>query len=95
MWELVTGGDIPYPGYTPLQAAVGVVQRGLRPTVPPLCHPVLAQVMQYCWQPDPWARPEFEQIVELLKHTDSQTETVENKGFFSKLRKSMTTSSKG
>ena len=37
----------------------------------------------------------FEQIVELLKHTDSQTETVPYKGFFSKLRKSMTTSSKG
>ena len=28
LWELVSGGDIPYSGYTPLQAAVGVVQRG-------------------------------------------------------------------
>lgn len=87
LWELVSGGDIPYPGYTPLQAAVGVVQRGLRPTIPPSCHPVIAQVMQYCWQPDPNARPEFEQIVELLKHTDSSPgEAAEAKGFFSRLR---------
>mmetsp|Transcript_2326 Transcript_2326/g.5569 ORF Transcript_2326/g.5569 Transcript_2326/m.5569 type:complete len:548 (-) Transcript_2326:431-2074(-) len=86
LWELVSGGDIPYPGYTPLQAAVGVVQRGLRPTIPPSCHPVIAQVMQYCWQPDPSARPEFEQIVELLKHTDTPGEAAEAKGFFSRLR---------
>jgi len=86
LWELVSGGDIPYSGYTPLQAAVGVVQRGLRPTIPPSCQPVIAQVMQYCWQPDPNARPEFEQVVELLKHTDAPGESVEAKGFFSRLR---------
>lgn len=86
LWELVSGGDIPYPGYTPLQAAVGVVQRGLRPTIPPSCHPVVAQVMQYCWQPDPSSRPEFEQIVELLKHTDTPVEVAEVKGFFHRLR---------
>ena len=65
---------------------MGVVQRGLRPTIPPSCHPVMAQVMQYCWQPDPNARPEFEQIVELLKHTELPADTVEAKGFFSRLR---------
>ena len=46
----------------------------------------MAQVMQYCWQPDPNARPEFEQIVELLKHTELPADTVEAKGFFSRLR---------
>ncbi|MDB9924865.1 serine/threonine-protein kinase [bacterium] len=86
LWELVSGGDIPYSGYTPLQAAVGVVQRGLRPTVPQTCHPVVAQVMQYCWQPDPNARPEFEQVVELLRHTESPVDAAENKSFFSRLR---------
>lgn len=88
LWELVSGGDIPYSGYTPLQAAVGVVQRGLRPTVPATCHPVVAQVMQYCWQPDPNARPEFEQIVELLRHTESpgDADSASTKGFFSRLR---------
>jgi serine/threonine protein kinase len=86
LWELVSGGDIPYSGYTPLQAAVGVVQRGLRPTIPATCHPVVAQVMQYCWQPDPNARPEFEQVVELLRHTESPADAAETKGFFSRLR---------
>jgi serine/threonine protein kinase len=86
LWELVSGGDIPYSGYTPLQAAVGVVQRGLRPAVPQTCHPVIAQVMQYCWQPDPNARPEFEQVVELLRHTEFPVDAAENKSFFSRLR---------
>ena len=86
LWELVSGGDIPYSGYTPLQAAVGVVQRGLRPTVPATCHPVVAQTMQYCWQPDPNARPEFEQVVELLRHTESPADAAETKGLFSRLR---------
>nr|TKR90989.1 hypothetical protein D5086_0000227950 [Populus alba] len=33
LWELLTG-KIPYEYLTPLQAAVGVVQKGLRPTIP-------------------------------------------------------------
>ena len=40
----------------------------------------MARVMQYCWQPDPRG-PEFEQIVELLKHTELPADTVEAKGF--------------
>ena len=100
LWELISGGDIPYPGYTPLQAAVGVVQRGLRPTIPPSCHPVMAQVMQYCWQSDPNVRPEFEQIVELLKHTEASGGGgggngggSEKQGFFGRLRSGMGTRS--
>ena len=39
--ELLTG-KIPYSDMTPLQAAVGVVQKGLRPPLPPNCPPPLA-----------------------------------------------------
>ncbi|EEH59003.1 uncharacterized protein MICPUCDRAFT_45380 [Micromonas pusilla CCMP1545] len=95
LWELISGGDIPYPGYTPLQAA-----RGLRPTIPPSCHPVMAQVMQYCWQSDPNVRPEFEQIVELLKHTEASGAGgggngggSEKQGFFGRLRSGLGTRS--
>ena len=83
-----------------MQAAVGVVQRGLRPTIPPSCHPVMAQVMQYCWQSDPNVRPEFEQIVELLKHTEASGGGgggngggSEKQGFFGRLRSGMGTRS--
>lgn len=86
VWELVSGGEVPYPGYTPLQAAVGVVQRGLRPTIAPSCHAVIAQVMQYCWLVDPNARPGFEQIISLLKHVDVPREQEGKHGFFDRLR---------
>lgn len=59
MWELLTA-RVPYEQMTPLQAAVGVVQKGLRPTIPPSCPEGLAAVMRDCWQKDPRERPPFE-----------------------------------
>jgi serine/threonine protein kinase len=87
VWELVSSGEVPYPGYTPLQAAVGVVQRGLRPTISPSCHPVIAQVMQYCWLADMNARPRFEQIIALLRNVETPRDQNDGKhGFFDRLR---------
>ena len=67
MWELVSGGDIPYPGYTPLQAAVGVVQRGLRPMVVEAATRCSRRSCSIAGNRILGRRPEFEQIVELLK----------------------------
>ena len=50
LWELLTG-RVPYSDMTPLQAAVGVVQQGLRPPIPTHIPPALAQV------PDPHPGP--------------------------------------
>jgi len=86
VWELVSGGEVPYPGYTPLQAAVGVVQRGLRPTISPGCNSVIAQVMQYCWLADMNARPGFEQIIALLRNIQVPQEEPGKHGFFDRLR---------
>lgn len=86
VWELVSGGEVPYPGYTPLQAAVGVVQRGLRPTISPSVHPVIAQVMQYCWNVDPTARPSMEQIMALLRSVDVPRQQEGKHGFLDRLR---------
>ena len=86
VWELVSGGEVPYPGYTPLQAAVGVVQRGLRPTISPSVHPVIAQVMQYCWNVDPTARPSIEQIIALLRNVDVPRQQEGKHGFLDRLR---------
>jgi serine/threonine protein kinase len=57
LWELVTNGAVPYAGYTPLQAAVGVVQKGLRPEIPHGCHQELANAMEMCWKHLPGDRP--------------------------------------
>ena len=86
VWELMSGGEVPYPGYTPLQAAVGVVQRGLRPTISSTCNPVVAQVMQHCWAANPTERPSFEQIIGLLKNVDCPRESDGKSGFFDRLR---------
>jgi serine/threonine protein kinase len=61
MWELLTG-LVPYSDMTPLQAAVGVVQKGLRPPIPANCPPPLADIMRLTWQRDPVVRPSFEAL---------------------------------
>lgn len=66
MWEVLTG-DVPYAGLTPLQAAVGVVQRGLRPEIPTFVPEVMAALMRKCWHEDPSERPEFSEILALLE----------------------------
>ncbi|XP_020112393.1 serine/threonine-protein kinase STY46-like isoform X2 [Ananas comosus] len=66
MWELLTG-KIPYEYLTPLQAAVGVVQKGLRPLIPKDIHPKLAHLLEECWQQDPSKRPEFTELLATLQ----------------------------
>ncbi|ERM96281.1 hypothetical protein AMTRI_Chr09g34920 [Amborella trichopoda] len=66
LWELLTG-KLPYEHLTPLQAAVGVVQKGLRPTIPKHTHPKIAELLERCWQQDPTLRPDFSEITEILQ----------------------------
>ncbi|OAY68403.1 Serine/threonine-protein kinase STY17 [Ananas comosus] len=58
---------IPYEYLTPLQAAVGVVQKGLRPLIPKDIHPKLAHLLEECWQQDPSKRPEFTELLATLQ----------------------------
>ncbi|XP_024634910.2 serine/threonine-protein kinase STY46 [Medicago truncatula] len=67
LWELLTR-KLPYEHLSPLQAAVGVVQKGLRPKIPRHCHPKLVELLQWCWQQDPSLRPSFSEILEFLLH---------------------------
>ncbi|CAI5514404.1 unnamed protein product [Closterium sp. Naga37s-1] len=65
LWELLTG-KLPYADLTPLQAAVSVVQKGLRPPIPKGTHPRLAELMARCWHTNPAERPEFSAVLRLL-----------------------------
>ncbi|WOL18603.1 serine/threonine-protein kinase STY46-like isoform X3 [Canna indica] len=65
LWELLTA-KIPYEYLTPIQAAVGVVQKGLRPTIPSNTHPKLANLLEMCWRQNPADRPEFSEILDIL-----------------------------
>ncbi|TYI56202.1 hypothetical protein E1A91_D11G193100v1 [Gossypium mustelinum] len=66
LWELLTG-ELPYGLLTPLQAAVAVVQKSLRPTIPKHAHPRLRELLERCWLQDPSQRPNFSEIIDILK----------------------------
>ncbi|XP_010548241.1 PREDICTED: serine/threonine-protein kinase STY17-like isoform X2 [Tarenaya hassleriana] len=94
LWELLTG-ELPYSYLTPLQAAVGVVQKGLRPKVPKNTHPKLAELLEKCWQQDATQRPDFSEIIEMLQQIarevgeeDRRKDKQQGGGIFSALRKS-------
>ena len=59
--------QIPYSDMTPLQAAVGVVQKGLRPAIPQNCPPALAELMVACWDASPMHRPTFRDLTPRLQ----------------------------
>ncbi|KAI4318569.1 hypothetical protein MLD38_032254 [Melastoma candidum] len=93
LWELLTG-KLPYEHLTPLQAAVGVVQKGLRPTIPKNTHPKLAELLEKCWQQDPALRPDFPEVLATLQQITKEVgcdgdERRRDKtgGFFSALRR--------
>ncbi|XP_057731678.1 serine/threonine-protein kinase STY46-like isoform X3 [Arachis stenosperma] len=67
LWELLTG-KLPYEHLSPLHAAVGVAQKGLRPEIPRHTHPMLVELIHRCWHQDPSSRPDFTEILEFLLH---------------------------
>lgn len=44
--------------------------QGLRPPIPSHSHPELADLLKRCWQRDPFFRPEFSEILELLQQLE-------------------------
>lgn len=92
LWELLTG-KLPYEYLTPLQAAVGVVQKCLRPTIPKNTHPKLAELLERCWQQDPVLRPDFSEIISILQQIAKEVGNGDDRnkdrhgGFFSALRR--------
>ncbi|KAI3499293.1 hypothetical protein L1887_35088 [Cichorium endivia] len=91
LWELLTG-KLPYEYLTPLQAAVGVVQKGLRPTIPKNTPPKLCELLERCWQQDPSLRPDFTEIIDILQEIAKEVgEDVDDrrkdKGFLSSFRR--------
>ncbi len=53
---------LPYQGLTAVQAAVGVVQHGLRPEIPRGTPPAVAELVRACWAAVPEQRPPFTAI---------------------------------
>ncbi|KAG6494814.1 hypothetical protein ZIOFF_042575 [Zingiber officinale] len=70
MWEMLTG-RVPYEEMTPIQAAFAVVDKNLRPVVPPECPAALRALIEQCWTLHPDKRPDFWQIVKVLEQFES------------------------
>ncbi|KAL1565869.1 Serine/threonine-protein kinase sty46 [Salvia divinorum] len=92
VWELLTG-KLPHEYLTPLQAAVAVVQRGVRPTIPTHTNAKLAELLERCWHKDPALRPDFSDITQILHKIltevggDRAGRKEKGPGFFSALRR--------
>ena len=97
LWEIVCEGHVPYPEHTPLQAAVAVVQKGIRPILPYNSHPIMMNAMERCWVSEPENRPRFTDLVmDFESHmlgSATKLNLMPSKSFFSRL-KSMSTSKK-
>ncbi|KAH7289458.1 hypothetical protein KP509_30G002700 [Ceratopteris richardii] len=66
LWELLTC-RLPFSEYSPVQAAIGVVMHGVRPPIPASTFPPLRCLIQKCWDQSPSNRPDFTQILEMLR----------------------------
>ncbi|XP_043932746.1 tyrosine-protein kinase FRK [Protopterus annectens] len=61
LYELVTYGKMPYPGWTNFQT-IQKIGSGYRMHQPPSCPIPLYNVMQQCWKDNPVERPTFETL---------------------------------
>lgn len=66
LWEIVTLGSTPYPGLSANDVMKKVIE-GYRLEKPEHCHRELYNIMYYCWEAEPSARPDFTDIVARLE----------------------------
>ncbi|KAM3395019.1 serine/threonine-protein kinase STY13 [Capsicum galapagoense] len=81
LWELLTG-MLPFQNMTAVQAAFAVVNKGVRPTIPNDCLPVLGEIMTRCWDGNPDNRPPFSQVVSMLEAAETEILTTVRKARF-------------
>nr|PNR58288.1 hypothetical protein PHYPA_005283 [Physcomitrium patens] len=71
-YEVLTG-LLPFEseGLLPTQEGYDLVIRGLRPTLPDDVELWMKKLITSCWHQDQSQRPEFHEIIRILKHTES------------------------
>ncbi|XP_013400687.1 fibroblast growth factor receptor 3 isoform X1 [Lingula anatina] len=76
LWEIMTRGQVPYPGLGAIDVA-RAIQRGLRMQCPIGCRPQIYAIMRDCWQPQPEDRPLFKDVEARLKVVLQATENAD------------------
>ncbi len=91
IWQLIMSGKEPYPGLTAVEAGKNIVA-GIDMKQPKDCSNNFYVLMENCWRVDPWVRPTFEALSDLLDHVkDSHKYTDANDPFTSSLNPSYAT----
>ena len=75
VYEIVTCSD-PWPDYTPMEAAHEVITGNTMEI--PECPNVFQLMMKLCWSYNPRDRPDFTDLLELIKSTEEEEENSEN-----------------
>jgi len=70
LWETCSRQP-PFLGLQPMQVAMGVYQKNLRPPIPERCPPTYVSLMQSCWDANPSRRPSFIEVINVLRSVGS------------------------
>ncbi|KAL6056920.1 receptor protein-tyrosine kinase [Balamuthia mandrillaris] len=74
LWEMITRGEEPFPELSMMQTVLVVCQEERHLTPPEGSPPILAEIMQDCFQRDPEKRPEFEDILRRFESSSDASE---------------------
>lgn len=66
--------ETPYEFLIPLEAAVGVVKRGLRPSTKKVKSPRVRDLIVRCWDQEPSARPGWDHVLQELEKAREESE---------------------
>lgn len=72
LWEIFSGGALPFENLTPAQVAMGVVMDKLRLSKPKRCPDEVYDVMSQCWTENAADRPNMQQVVRMLNAVSVQ-----------------------
>jgi len=77
--EMLSEGQDPYPELTPVMAASAVMHKNNSPSINEDSPPILAELLENCFQRGPEKRPDFKQILMFL---DAIEKDVKNNPFY-------------
>ena len=60
-WEMLSY-SIPFPQHTPVEVALSVATKGMRPEIPAHSPSVLVDLIEQCWQQQALLRPSFAKV---------------------------------
>uniref|UniRef100_A0AAY5KGJ6 receptor protein-tyrosine kinase n=1 Tax=Esox lucius TaxID=8010 RepID=A0AAY5KGJ6_ESOLU len=73
LWEIFSLGSSPYPGMPVDSKFYKMIKEGYRMDAPDFAPSEMFEIMNSCWDPDPFNRPNFNKVVERIEQQLSDT----------------------